>query len=282
MEAELALVILLGRLQFEDSIKLRIYHIIKNGVDWYGVLNYCIKTNLLCIVYQNLISLGLLNLLPSIIKNNMHYHYISNYKRNQYLISESARINAFFKREKIQAIPVKGIKFLDTIYSAYPGIRILNDIDYIAVQSDRNMIHTYMKEHGFDTYLVNDQDAFCVVHSAENSHFYIKTTEDEFCIDLRVDFDYGHSVDFLTKIENDCLSEFFYLCCQCFLAMQEKRDLDFVEQFQFSKLVDICAYRGKFLRNLSLSEIQEKAAQRNCLEEVNYSFDCLKKIHMLI
>lgn len=280
LKAELALVILLGRFQFDDSIKLRIYHIIKNGVDWYEFLNSCVKTNLICIAYKNLIRLGLLDLLPAIIRNNMHYHYKSNCIRNKLLFDEALKINEHFGKEKILAVPVKGIHLLDTVYKHDPGLRILNDIDYLALRADHEKIHSYMKEQGFSTYLINDQDAFCATHSTETSHFYVKHIKGEFCNDLRVDFDYSYPADLIGEIGFDYICEFFYLCNIYFMSMQKKGKPNFVEQFNYTKLIDIYAYCKMFLYNMPLSDIQAKAAQKNCLEQVNYSFDCLEKIQL--
>ena len=44
MTPEDALVLLLGRLTFDNLTKVRIFHIVKNGVDWYKFLNICVKT----------------------------------------------------------------------------------------------------------------------------------------------------------------------------------------------------------------------------------------------
>lgn len=282
LKAEVALVILLGRFQFDDSIKLRIYHIIKNGVDWYEFLNSCVKTNLICIVYKNLIRLSLLDLLPAIIRNNMHYHYKSNCIRNKLLFAEASEMNKYFSKEKILVTPVKGIHLLDTVYREDPGLRILNDIDYLALRADHEKIHSYMEVQGFSTYLINDQDAFCAAHSTETSHFYVKPIKDEFCNDLRVDFDYSYSADFLREIGSDHLYEFFYLCNVYFMGMQNMKCPDSVEQFNFAKLIDIYAYCKMFLCDMSLSDIRAKATQKDYLLQVNYSFDCLGKIQMEI
>ena len=70
MKSEEALVLLLGRLSFDDLTKVRIYHLIKNGLDWYEFLNICIRKKLICMVYKSLSDLGLIQLLPMIVINN--------------------------------------------------------------------------------------------------------------------------------------------------------------------------------------------------------------------
>lgn len=283
MTYEKALVILLSRLQFNELMKTRIFHIIKNGVDWYDFLNYCIKTNTVCLAYKNLVKLGIERLLPSTIKYNMRYHYEQNTIRNQYLMASLERIMQNMEERGIAIAPVKGAKFLYTIYKEDPGVRLLNDIDILAGASARDSIYEYMNENNFGSYLINDEDAFCFKHTNEDSHFYISFTEVGLHDDLRIDFDYSYSASFINTIrENNCFYEFCYLCKSYYSAMKKKGLPDTVDQFDYIKLIDIYEYYKAYLACTTTTELKSEASVLQFSDELNYVLACFKRVELQI
>lgn len=285
MKAEKALVILLGRFEFDELIKTRIFHIIKNGIDWYDFLNYCIRTNLVCLVYKNMLILGIDKLLPATIKYNMKYHYEQNTIRNEFIIASLDKITRGLMEKGISIVPIKGAKFLSTIYKEDPGVRLLNDIDILAEPSSKDTIYKFMKENGFASYLINNEDAFCLVGTEEQCHFYISFTEVGLRDDLRIDFDYAYSASFIRKIKEDnYLYELCYLCRSYYESMQKKGFSSDLDQFDYMKLVDIQRYCKSYLTALNKEELKSAAIELHFAEELRYVLDCLEQLslHILI
>lgn len=277
MEHEQALVLLLGRLHFDELSRTRIFHIIKNGVDWYAFLNYCIKSNMVCLVYRNMINLGIERLLPAIVMNNMKYHYEQNTARNKKLIKCYEKIVKDLAENDIHVLPSKGIRFLTTIYRNDPGIRLLNDIDIFALPSDKESVHNYMEATGFETYLINDKDAFCSPAAGENSRFYIFFTEEGGHDDIRVDIDYTCPEHLFAELSKDGnhLSEFCILCNIYSTAMCAATDFSTLKQSNYIRLVDLAEYYRVFLSSISKSELLDFASKLNMHLDVSYIVDFL-------
>lgn len=283
MKAEKALVILLGRFDFDELIKTRIFHIIKNGIDWYDFLNYCIRTNLVCLVYKNMLMLGIDKLLPTTIKYNMRYHYEQNTIRNEFIIASLDKITRGLMEKGISIVPIKGAKFLSTIYKEDPGVRLLNDIDLLAEHSSKDTIYKFMKENGFASYLINNEDAFCLDGTEEQCHFYISFTEVGLRNDLRIDFDYAYSASFIRKIrEDNYLYELCYLCRSYYASMKKKGVSADLDRFDYMKLVDIHRYYKSYLASMNEVELKSAAVELHFAEELRYVLDCLEQLSLQI
>uniref|UniRef100_UPI0040563AA8 nucleotidyltransferase family protein n=1 Tax=Acetatifactor sp. TaxID=1872090 RepID=UPI0040563AA8 len=283
MKAEKALVILLGRFKFDELIITRIFHIIKNGIDWYDFLNYCIRTNMVCLVYKNMVMLGIDKLLPSTIKYNMRYHYEQNEIRNEFLIASLNKITRGLEEKGVLIVPIKGAKFLSTIYKEDPGVRLLSDIDILAEPSSKDTINKFMKENGFDSYLINNEDALCLGSMDEQCHFYISFTEVGLCDDLRIDFDYAYSASFIQKIrEDNYLYELCYLCKSYYASMKKKSFSADLDRFDYLKLVDIHRYYKSFLNDMNKVELNSAAAELHFAQELRYVLECLEQLSMQI
>lgn len=283
MKAEKALVILLGRFEFDELIKTRIFHIIKNGIDWYDFLNYCIRTKMVCLVYKNMEMLGIDRLLPNTIRYNMKYHYEQNTIRNEFLIASLGKITQELLEKDISAVPIKGAKFISTIYKEDPGVRLLDDIDILAEPSSKNIVYGFMKDSGFDSYLINNEDAFCVDEADEQCHFYISFPNVELRNDIRIDFDYTYSASFIQKIkEGNYLYELCYLCRSYYTSMKKKGLSAALDRFDYVKLVDIYRYFKFYLGEMSTAELKNAAEELQFAEELGYVLNCLKQLSMQI
>lgn len=283
VKAEKALAILLGRFEFDELIKTRIFHIIKNSIDWYDFLNYCIRTNMICLVYKNMVMLGIDKLLPATIKYNMRYHYEQNTIRNEFLIASLNKITQGLEEKGISIVPIKGAKFLSTIYKEDPGVRLLNDIDILAEPSSTDTIYKFMKENGFASYLINNDDAFCLDGIDEQCHFYISFTEVGLHDDLRIDFDYAYSASIIQKMkENNYLYELCYLCKSYYVSMKKKGFSTDINQFDYMKLVDIHRYYKAYLAAMSEVDLKSAAAELHFAEELRYVLECLEQLNLQI
>lgn len=279
VEKEEALVLLLGRLHFDTYTKVRIFHIIKNGVDWYEFLNICIRKKLICLAYKNLVDFEFIHLLPSIIKNNMQYHYEENCKQNNLFVKATAPIISYFEQNNLVATSVKGIRFLNTLYANEPGVRILSDIDFVALPDYRFDIHNFMLKSGFQTYLINDLDALCAFNLPIQSYFYIKVGDKELSNKLRIDFDYSYSMEWIKGIKENPLYEFIYLCKNYFIKMHSKTNPDSISQYDYMKLIDLHEYYIKYLTLKSVDDINKMAVQLHLKDEVQYTINCLKTLY---
>jgi hypothetical protein len=283
VKIEKALVILLGRLEFDELIKTRIFHIIKNGIDWYDFLNYCVRTNMVCLVYKNMIKLGIEKLLPATIKYNMRYHYEQNAIRNKNLLACVENITQDLDGKGISIVPIKGIKFLSTIYKEDPGVRQLNDIDILSEASSKKTISNYMQEKGFGSYLINNYDAFCQNGEEEQSHFYISFSAMESHDDLRIDFDYAHSKQFIKKIrENNYLYELCYLCKSFYSLMGHDNLPNEVDRLDYIKLFDMYEYCKYYLADMTEVEIKSEAEELHFIDELNYVLEALEQLNLQI
>lgn len=283
VKAEKALVILLGRFEFDEVIKTRIFHIIKNGIDWYDFLNYCIRTNMVCLVYKNMVMLGIDKLLPATIKYNMRYHYEQNAIRNEFLIASLNKITQGLDKKGISVVPIKGAKFLSTIYKEDPGVRLLNDIDILAEPSSKDAICKYMKENGFSSYLINNEDAFCLDGMDEQCHFYISFTEVGLRDDLRIDFDYAYSASIIQKIKEDnYMYELCYLCKSYCTSIKKKGFSADLDRFDYMKLVDIHRYYKAHLAAMSEMELKSAATELHFGEELSYILECLEQLSLQV
>lgn len=281
MSHEESLVFLLGRLHFDDFTKMRIYHLIKSGIDWYKFLNVCVKRRLICLIYKNLINLELIQLLPLIIVNNMKYHYKNNFEHNTVLIQTVNTINSYFKQNNILAVPVKGLHFLHTIYKEDIGVRILSDIDYIASSKKKDDIHSFMQKSGYQTYLINNQDAFCLIDSDIQSYFYIKF-ESNNCYDkLRIDFDFNYPDFWVEEVmsSDNHIYIFMYLCKAYCMSIYGKTEPYTLPQYNYEKLIDIHEYYKEYLTFLDTKRISSIANDLHIKNEVSHTINCLKNLY---
>lgn len=281
MKQEEALVILLSRLTFDKLTKIRIFHLIKNSIDWYMFLNICVKRKLICLVYKNLKDLDIIQLLPMVIINNMQYHYERNQEQNQKFVLAATPVISYFKANAILATPVKGIRFIDTIYRKAPGVRILNDIDFVASTKNQSQIHDYMHNSGYDTYLVNDQDVLCSTNSRIRSYFYIKFEEENPYGRLRIDFDYSYSDKWIKLIQSSKqpIYEFLYLCTVYYNEIYKKIDSNNIASYSYVKLIDIREFCCEYLSTYSIEDIYIHAHELNVKEQVLFTITCLKKFY---
>lgn len=285
MKSEEALVILLGRLSFDSIIKTRIYHLIKKGVDWYEVLNICIRHKLICLVYKNLIELNLIQLLPMIVINNMHAHYIQNTYDNEKFLSESKHIIKYTKANNILATPVDGIHFIHTLYKNDPGVRIMSDIDYIASITVQDRIHNYMIDSGYKLYLINDEDAFCYFNKNIQKKFYIKTNNTSIYERLRVDFDFSLPDEWIRLIyqKEKPIYFFLYLCNSYYEKMNDKLNNNIYLEQKFTNLLEMYEYYKKYLNCYSYEQIISFANGWNLHKQVEFVlrvFDNYKNIFL--
>lgn len=281
MKQEEALVLLLSRLDFDEATKVRIFHLIKNGVDWYEFLNICVKKKLICMVYSSLIHLQLIQLLPMIIINNMQYHYEQNLEQNQKFLQVATDIMSHFKKQKILIIPVKGLRFLKTIYNKEPAVRILNDIDFITSANNQLNIHEFMKNSGYHTYLINDRDAFCSTNSNIKSCFYIKFEESNPYGKLRIDFDFSCPDKWIEQIQrlNQPIYEFLYLCNSYYTEAYTNIKLNDIATYSYVKLVDIHEYYHQYLSSYSNINILDYADQMKIREQTLFTLTCINNIY---
>lgn len=280
MKPEEALVLLLGRLTFDKLTKTRIFHLVKNGIDWYEFLNICVKKKLICMVYKNLKDLKLIQLLPTIIINNMQYHYEQNQKQNQRFLQASTSVISYFKNNNILGIPVKGLRFLNTIYNKEPGIRILSDIDFIVSVKNQAQIHNYMKDSGYDIYLVNNQDFYCSTRSNVKSYFYINFEETNFYGSLRIDFNFSYSDNWIELIQSgQPIYEFLYLCTSYYEDSYNKADSNNIVSYNYVKLIDIHEYCCKYLSSCSIDDVFVYADELSVCKQVLFTLTCLNNLY---
>lgn len=281
MKQEEALVILLSRLTFDKITKIRIFHLIKNGIDWYMFLNICVKRKLICLAYKNLRDLELIQLLPMVIINNMQYHYECNRKQNQNFILAAESVISYFESNNILAVPINGIRLLKTIYNKEPGIRILSDIDFIASVKNQIQIHEYMQRSGYDIYLFNKQDTLFFENSNIKSSFYIKFEENNPYGKLRIDFDFNYSDSWikLIKASTEPIYEFLYLCTNYYNESYNKMIPSGITTYNYVKLIDIHEYYHRYLASAEMSEIYVHASELNVQKEVSFTIKCLKGIY---
>jgi len=232
-------------------------------------------------IYKNLKNLELIKLLPMIIINNMQYHYEQNQKQNQRFIQVSNSAISYFKNNNILATPVKGLRFLNTIYSQEPGIRILSDIDFIASAKNQSQIRDYMKESGFDIYLINDQDVFCSVDPNIKSYFYIKLEEADHYGKLRIEFNFSYPDNWIELIQSskEPVYEFLYLCTSYYDESYCKVIFNKITTYNYVKLIDIHEYYCKYLTTYSMDEIYVYADQLNIHEQVQFTIICLSSVY---
>jgi len=281
MTPEDALVLLLGRLTFDNLTKVRIFNIVKNGVDWYKFLNICVKRKLICMVYKSLTDLEIIQLLPMIIINNMQYHYEQNQEQNRKFLKVSAPIISYFNNNDILAVPVKGIRFLNTIYSKELGVRILSDIDFIASSKNQSDIHCFMKQSGYNTYLVNNKDVFCSTNTNVKSYFYIKFDEKNSYGKLRIDFDFGYPDDLIQKVQSSeqPVYEFLYLCNSYYEETYNIINSKNIATYNYVKLIDIHEYYSKYLSAYAIKEIFHYADKINSRKQLMFILDCLEALY---
>lgn len=281
MKTEEALALLLARLSFDKLTKTRIFHLIKNHIDWYEFLNICVKKKLICLAYKKLKDLDLIQLLPMMIINNMQYHYEQNQRQNEKFMQASDPIINFFKKNNILSIPVKGLRFLNTLYSEEPGVRILNDIDFIASSKDQAKIHNYMINSKFKPYLVNNQDILCCNDKKIRSYFYINFDETSSFGKLRIDFDFSFSDKWIKAIQSaECpIYEFLYLCQTYYTESAEKTQIDNISTYNYIKLVDLREYHSRYLSVFSPEDILVYANKLGVRKALVFTGSCLSNVY---
>lgn len=255
MEKELAFAILLSRLEFTDTILLRIFHLAKASFDWDRFLIHLIKGRTIGLVYANMVSHNLLYLLPSHIKRTMESCYMATEHRNVTFRDECVRIEQAVQKENLSIYPIKGCALLEQLYMLFLGARVISDMDFLVKESELPLVEKELSELGYHLEKVNGEDPLLyTTQKPLRSKLYSKRDE-KWSSPIKVDLTVSYqiltentpiSLQTITLAENKdvVVQHALQLICLVLDLISKHTIMD--SNVELAKLVDIYEYYRKY------------------------------------
>ena len=207
---EQELLLLTSKLTLTDAEKARIIELSSDtGIRWFHFFQMAMyhKTATLC--WSNIDNINPDVQIPTYLYYMMRYGKKEIALQNEKFLREAEQTAEILRGNGIQVIPVKGVRFVRTIYGC-SGTRFMGDFDYLVRKSDGAKIREVMHSLGYMQGKVNFRDnTLTPLSRAEEikwkmsvSNFapYIKLTDDP-CNKI-FKFDFRHSLDDTLKTDS--------------------------------------------------------------------------------
>jgi Uncharacterised nucleotidyltransferase len=147
LDASQRLVVLLARKSFSQAATDAVVSSLECGVDWYDVLNGCIRNKILPLAWKNLRTLRLTNKVPHKIREISSFYALGVARKNQALLEQFRMISGALKSAGIRFAPLKGLVLVNEVYTT--DSRQMNDFDLMISRDDRARVRGLMNSLGF-------------------------------------------------------------------------------------------------------------------------------------
>lgn len=319
LSSEQKLVIICSRLTFAQQQIEQIDELRSEKLDWYKILNYCIKNKVVSLVWFNVKKWNLNVNVPNPLFDIFEYYTYMTGLRNEILINEAHRIQKCLMKNGIKAIPLKGLIIIPQIYKSLQ-IRHMNDIDMMIDMAQRNEIEKYMLELGFIqgrpdrlkdkiiNYSRSEQIAWSM--KMNNMPLYTIMRDEMYARFVEVDFTFG--IDFNRKnsavskmlsnshydkeTDFECLDSidfFIHLCAHLYKEATTAVSVVYFQDINLIKFCDVREYFVKCYNEKWFKSMIKRAEKYDALKAVYYSlyysfilfeddqyFDCLKLFNL--
>lgn len=148
LKPEQKLILLLSRVNPSHEVLEDIKRLIENKeypVDYDRTLKLAGSNEVLSLLHNNLKDIDAIS---SAIKNKLNNAYLLTLKNNIVQAEEIVRLLTLFKKNYIEAIPLKGAIASDIIFGD-PGLYLSTDIDILVKPSDIPKVDKVLKERGY-------------------------------------------------------------------------------------------------------------------------------------
>lgn len=294
---EQKLIILCSRLTFREEEKNALATYKEKKLNWFEILNYCIKNKVVSLVWYNVRKYGLSDKVPNPLFDMFEYHFFMTGLRNEIIISEAHNVQNALNEAGVKNVPLKGLILIPTMYKN-PQIRHMNDMDIMIDIDSRSKVANVLENLGFvqgrpdrtgdriKGYSRNEQIAWSM--SMNNMPLFTKMREERYVRFLEIDFTFG--IDFNRKntavssmLQNTFYDEsagferldrvdfFIHLCAHLY---KEATNASWVIYFQDINLIKFCDVREYFMQNYSeewYSKVCERAREFDAIKALYYS-----------
>ncbi|WP_194165586.1 nucleotidyltransferase family protein [Oceanobacillus sp. CFH 90083] len=192
----------------------QIKEILKETIDFNYLVEIASKNKVLQLITPHLIKLDTDNSIKSSDKQLLNFYYLGNKKKNEVAFKELQLILEAFRKNNINAIPLKGIVLVPCVYKDF-GLRKMNDLDFLISPNDRTLVSNVLKKIGYSIGKYNwstdsienisrEEELYWRINTG-NLHLHLKLTGEDFLKVVRVDFSYDIDLEKNYKATNSLI-----------------------------------------------------------------------------
>jgi Uncharacterised nucleotidyltransferase len=304
LNASQRLIVLLARKTFSSAAIAEVVRSLECGVDWYDVLNGCIRNKILPLAWQNLNTLKLAGKVPHKIRELCSFYTLGVARKNQALFAQFRLISSALTSAGIRFAPLKGLVLVNEVYTM--DSRQMNDFDLMISKDDRSRVRAllnslgfYESEYDYDSRSLRPLDrrqkalwglymynlpAFMKLIDAE----YLQLVEVDFTFDIRFNSTKSAAAEFLSHLsfyeslgcEVLQAEEFLlHLCCH---LHKEAKNVLWVEKEADFNLIKFCDVREYVLhseRSLDFERFLGLARKYEVEAAVYFTFHYVSQIY---
>ena len=298
------LTVLLARTTFSAAAIEEVGLMLQRPLDWYAVLNACIRNKTLALAWRNLKELKLTKNVPKKIREVGAFYAAGVAQKNAALFSQFHEVSNALKASGIRFAPLKGLVLVNEIYTM--DSRQMADFDLMISKDDCRRVRHTLNSLGFvegeydstsrsvrpidrhkkvlwSLYMYNLPPFIKVLDNQ-----YLDTVEVDFTFDIRFESKQSAADAFLSRasyyapLNCDALmpEEFLiHLCCHLY---KEAKNILWVEMevdFNLIKFCDVREYTMRVLPSLDLDRFVSLARQYEVEEAIYFTFYFLSEIY---
>lgn len=156
-------------------------------INWDKFLIYSLKSKAICVIFNSLDSIGYLHMVPAKIHKLMSEIFIGNNEQNKILSKETYKIITELSNLDIK---ISEYKNLLTIKTGFEQMLMPNDIDFLALSKDKQMINQYFIDNGYIIKRINDSLDISNKQNDINSVLYEKINTEKYNYPIKIDINY--------------------------------------------------------------------------------------------
>lgn len=292
--------ILLSRFTFSQKDENELYKQLSTKLNWQLITGIAIRNKILGLLWYNLVKRNYHHVMPKQFRLVYRYFYENNIDNNLELIEQYNKISSLFRENNLAFVPLKGIYFLNTIYTDI-GSRQLGDVDLLIRGKDyktiKNLLNSIQYVEGEYEYvkktIIPINRKLEIMHQTQLGNFHpFKKIADEgaknevYSIDfthhIYGDYDGKLSEQLLCSATSDTALYFIYLCGHLY---KEAINAYWVHNSKDNNLIKFCDLFEFTCHYISPQTLQEQRIQKifmqypQVADGVYYTLYYLKKIY---
>lgn len=156
-------------------------------INWDKFLICSLKSKAICVIFNSLDAIGYLHVIPAKIHKLMSEIFIGNNEQNKILSKETYKIITELSNLDIK---ISEYKNLLTIKTGFEQMLMPNDVDFLALSKDKQMINQYFIDNGYIIKRINDSLDISNKQNDINSVLYEKINTEKYNYPIKIDINY--------------------------------------------------------------------------------------------
>jgi len=300
LKKEDQIVMLLTRLTFTVEDKECLFELVDDkSIDWEYILCISIKNKILGLIWGNICRFGLINKVPSRLRQVMLFNFLGIRERTIAYINEANKIGEMLTNNFIKHAFLKGSYLVPNMYKSY-GFRNMNDVDIMIKYSDAKKVTSIMNKLGYiqgeyntATGVVEKIDRKKEVFwksSMNNLYPFLKVAGSDYINCFKIDFCFSLDLNIRKDVVENILDNspmgnlnpddfFLHLCCHFFKEATNVIWIYNVNDITLIKLCDIREYVFFKMDDVYFEKAIEKANKWGYSKAMYYTLYYLSLVY---